>query len=513
MVRHAVIRRGTPLDLLVVLCFALVLRLYHLGANGLWMDEAYGAMLARGSFGEIWSNHLAPDHLPAYYTLLWLSVRLLGESEWALRLPSVIAGVLSVVGGWAIGFELHRPRAGLLAATLLACSPMAIYWSQEAKPQAMAMALAVWSSFLMLAAWRRRSLGWWSAYGVVTLLGLYTFYYHLPILAAQLLVGFVWLWRQQCPRTWRHAIWWGLGHTALLATVLPWLMLRLDQMDAALRPELVPTLSFSHYLLLNANTFLGGFVGQEPWFPGEPLAATLSWTALLVGGVLMLGPMLPMLHVRRPMEPVLVPARGLTLLVAWVIVPLVSGYVLQVVVPSFWTRYLLGILPALVLLVGLAFDTLLRRPRVLRAGAIVALVVLLASWLYQYGRFTEHRPYAQPFREIAAYVLAQSPTGDGPALLLNEGGFHNVGFAYYLRNRQEQVRLVELSTTELDESWRTVSSLAEQGYSGFWLVSRQHEESWLERMLHLLAEPTPLQFEQHPLRVQYYRFPAGFRVS
>lgn len=505
--RHAVIRRGTPLDLLVVLGFALVLRLYHLNATGLWMDEAYGAMLARGPLREIWSNQLAPDHLPAYYTLLWLSVQLLGESEWALRLPSVIAGVLSVIGVWAIGHERNRPRAGLLAAMLLACSPMAIYWSQEAKPQALAMAFAVWSSFFLLAAWHRRSLGWWSGYGVVNLLGLYTFYYHVPILAAHLSVGFVWLWRQ---RKWRHVIWWVVGHTAFLATVLPWLVLRLEQMDAALRPELVSTLSLSHYLLLNANTFLGGIVGQEPWFPGESLAETLSWTALLVGIVLML---VPMLHVRRPMGPALIPARGLSLLVAWTIVPLVSAYVLQVVVPSFWTRYLLGMLPAVTLLVGLAFETLLRRPLVLYASATIALVLLLASWLNQYDRVTEHRPYAQPFREIAAYVLGQSPTSEGPALLLNETGFHNVGFAYYLRNQQDQVRLVELSTTELDESWRTVSSLAEQGYPGFWLVSRQHEESWLERMLHLLAEPTPLQFEQHPLRVQYYRFPAGFRVS
>ena len=55
-----------------------------------------------------------------------LSVAIFGPSEFALRLPTVLASILSVVMVYAIGQRLYGAAAGLAAAWAMALSPFAI---------------------------------------------------------------------------------------------------------------------------------------------------------------------------------------------------------------------------------------------------------------------------------------------------------------------------------------------------------------------------------------------------
>src|SRR5215216_7827548 len=77
--------------------FALVLRLYRLGAQSLWLDEGgtWSEVTGRTGkgwlalFGELWSKDAA---YPLYHILLKAWVTAVGDSEWALRFPSALAG-------------------------------------------------------------------------------------------------------------------------------------------------------------------------------------------------------------------------------------------------------------------------------------------------------------------------------------------------------------------------------------------------------------------------------------
>jgi mannosyltransferase len=104
---------------------------------------------------------------PLYYLLAWLWSRPFGTGEVGLRALSALAGTASigVVYLGAVALPLPR-RAGLVAAGIVAVSPVLIWFSQDARAYALAFLLAA-LSFLFFARARRsgsrRDLGWWAA--------------------------------------------------------------------------------------------------------------------------------------------------------------------------------------------------------------------------------------------------------------------------------------------------------------------------------------------------------------
>src|SRR6476620_3730936 len=61
---------------------------------------------------------------PLYNWLAAISVEALGESDFSLKLPSILAGLLAVAMTWTIALEAIDERAGFIAALLLIASPM-----------------------------------------------------------------------------------------------------------------------------------------------------------------------------------------------------------------------------------------------------------------------------------------------------------------------------------------------------------------------------------------------------
>ncbi len=127
-------------SLLAVILLAFALRLLGLGYKSLWIDEADSIYFAQ----RLWSAllfRLCDPHPPGYYALLKVFIDLAGASEVVVRLPSALAGGLSV----AVVARLGRELAGLLPATwvprrwgwfsaaLLAVAPLHIWYSQEAR--------------------------------------------------------------------------------------------------------------------------------------------------------------------------------------------------------------------------------------------------------------------------------------------------------------------------------------------------------------------------------------------
>jgi uncharacterized membrane protein len=85
---------------------------------------------------------------------MWGWVRLFGDGEISIRLPSVIFGVASVPLVAMLARRIFGGRAALLAALLLALSPPHLWASQAARPYALTafLALAAEASFSRLVA-------------------------------------------------------------------------------------------------------------------------------------------------------------------------------------------------------------------------------------------------------------------------------------------------------------------------------------------------------------------------
>ncbi len=102
--------------------------------RGIWLDEAISIHQAHLSLHDLFRNLYYGDRQPPLYHLtLWLTIRAFGDSEFAVRLPSLIAGTLVIPVLYELGRELYDRRTGLIAAAFAAVSPLLIWYSQEVR--------------------------------------------------------------------------------------------------------------------------------------------------------------------------------------------------------------------------------------------------------------------------------------------------------------------------------------------------------------------------------------------
>jgi hypothetical protein len=138
----------------------LVLRV--LATRGLWLDEATEVSQARMPYGAMLHQLETTDvHPPLHHTVLWLAIRMFGDGELAVRLPSLIAGALLIPVLFRVGSELYDRRAGVAAAALAAVAPFPVWYSEEARMYAFFMLFAAVAVWMQVRAVRRgRPLDW-----------------------------------------------------------------------------------------------------------------------------------------------------------------------------------------------------------------------------------------------------------------------------------------------------------------------------------------------------------------
>lgn len=128
---------GTALLLVAITGLALILRLPGLTAKSLWIDEAFSLWMATQDLDAIWRyTTLLDKHPPLYYVLLhlWLPP---DAGEFALRSLSVLFAVATVPVVYVIGRDAGGTRLGLLAAGLVAVSPLHVWYAQQGRMYAM----------------------------------------------------------------------------------------------------------------------------------------------------------------------------------------------------------------------------------------------------------------------------------------------------------------------------------------------------------------------------------------
>jgi mannosyltransferase len=125
---------------------ALALRLYGLSDKPLWLDEITTHVRARLPVADLLANSFHNKHFPTYF-LLARAFDPPVIDEWMLRLPSAVFGAVSILLVAMIATEIKSARAGLIAGSLMALSPLDVQFGQEARPYALV------SFLIMLALW------------------------------------------------------------------------------------------------------------------------------------------------------------------------------------------------------------------------------------------------------------------------------------------------------------------------------------------------------------------------
>lgn len=288
-----------------LLLLAMALRLHRIAAESLWFDEGWSAWAA---IQPTLPQALLADatNPPLYYLLLNLSTRLLGDSEFSLRLPSLLLTLLLVALTWQLALRCCGRRAAWLAAWLAVCSAPLWWAAQEARMYALLALLTL----ALLLAWQRLlqrpSRPVWLMLLTCETLILYT-HNSGPVYALWLNLAMLLYWLMR--RSLRQPDWraWLAGQVGIVLLWAPWLLeyfLNVAADNSVLRDASQPGLTlfrnmWGSLLLapweLTVRASLTGVVGLVallwlllvPW--RRPALRWLALHLLLQAGLLTLG--------------------------------------------------------------------------------------------------------------------------------------------------------------------------------------------------------------------------------
>ncbi|HUU68855.1 MAG TPA: glycosyltransferase family 39 protein, partial [Planctomycetota bacterium] len=410
--------------LIAVLAVAAGLRIYSLGSKSLWLDEIVSVQHVRGSFGQMLGEVAQHDAHPPLYYIFQYAARIFGRSEFAVRLPSALCGIALVYVVYRLGRSLLNEGAGLAAAGLTAISGFAIFYSQEARPYALAMLMAATSAWMLTELLKRDDVRtphakwWWIAYTLVGAAMLHTFYYLAFALLAEA--------------------------AAVLATrrrrafIARWLISRA-----------VAAAAFAPYMIVVLNRIAGlpPAPGQSRW---EVLASVPGAYVQMLTGI---DP--AMLHGSAPVMiflylagiiPVVIGLvllwrartniRAFAVLAASVAVPAAALLVLPWRLQIFEAKHLAFAAPAL-LIIAAWLPASVRRPI---AWLPVGLIVILNA----YSLAVYCSPQFQKERWPEACRIVHENVQPGDAILFNPY-YLAYGFVYYYEHHGELIRIEDIS--------------------------------------------------------------------
>jgi uncharacterized membrane protein len=116
----------------LILLLALALRLPHM-TSSLWLDESIQALALMGKMGPLLEYALADFQPPLYHFILSAWTSLAGFSEFALRTPSLLAGLGTVYFATRLGEIISNKKVGATLGLLVATNPLLIYYSAEGR--------------------------------------------------------------------------------------------------------------------------------------------------------------------------------------------------------------------------------------------------------------------------------------------------------------------------------------------------------------------------------------------
>lgn len=258
--------------LLALLGLGLGLRLCGLEAQILWHDEIYTKFFVSGHRAAEWKAalftgqildvsevlafqthsedkgliatvlglaHDEPQHPPLYYALLRVWIMWFGDGTGAIRMLSVLCGVLIIPAMYWFARELYASGppeqdppltpAAIIAAALVTTSPLFVRYAQEAREYALWSVLVLAASAALFRAIRNpENLRSWIVFSALTAISLYTSLSTVAVMGAQAL--FILL--RERARFTRTSIAAAAALAGSLLLFLPWIFLIFEHFES-----------------------------------------------------------------------------------------------------------------------------------------------------------------------------------------------------------------------------------------------------------------------------------------
>jgi len=256
--------RGYTHKIWLVTGVGLVARLALLGYQPLWRDEAFTALAVQRPLGSM-MDVVRNDSAPPLFYLVERLFAVVSTSPAMLRLFPVLVGTATIPLVAALGRRVAGDAGGVWSAVIGAVAPALFVSSLDARMYMLATTLVLASTLCLLRALDRPSPLRWALYVAMSILAVYTVYFALVAVFAQVVTVAVLHRHRRATVVLAGA----LG-VATVASLIPWIVAARAQLSHSAGAFWVPKLSVTSL-----------FGGLEQFFTGPPLNTWVTGFAAL----------------------------------------------------------------------------------------------------------------------------------------------------------------------------------------------------------------------------------------
>lgn len=371
----------------LILIISLVVRYAKLDFQSLWLDEIYTMNMANPANGisEIYALSQTTDALSVlYFVLLNFIFKTLAYTSFVARMFSLIFGVLGIYCTFLLGKEIRNKNTGLFAALILSVNYFHIFYSQEARVYSMYMAFTCLSFLFLLKFLKSSTTRHAVYYGLGTLLMLWSHFFGLFVVVSQVAI----------------IIFWTLYFKSNIKTLFKKGIITFLIVVIGFLPELPILFSLSKV----SSTWIAPLTNRAF---ADMFSAFFGDSFLLISlAIVFLLFILFKTFDEHPMERSVENKQDLTMfmfvLLPWIFVCFFIPYFKSFLqFPIFQSRYLISILPAIVLLIAAGFDMV--KSKLLGQALLIFFVLLSFSEVWIVKHYYKNKVKSD-FRGVSEFV-------------------------------------------------------------------------------------------------------------
>jgi len=444
----------------VALAIGSILRIYHLGYESLWADEAFSVFIAKKSFIELITLCVKIDvHPPLYVALLKCWIFLFGISELALRSFSAIFGILTIYIIYRLGSLLYDRMVGVIASYVSACSAFLIRYSQEARSYALLAFLSTLSIYLFCKFLKKADRKNYFYLLIVNVLLSYTHIFGLMVIVAEFIFFFVLF--KKTKRNFKQYLSLTISNVLMF---IPWLLALLSQASRVKKTGFwIPYVDF-HSMLMNIMRFYSGGWNLFAFGVCVPLLfiGIPKFKKALNGGNAGKYAWMPWKGIKLESFD-----QGILLFV-WLLVPLILCSMLSILVlPVYGARNLIVGAPAFYILLSAG----IRNISGLKLKPTVAILVFILSFVLFFGEDAIgnlNQYNKENWRDLTQFIMEKEKPAD---VILVYPYFADIPFEYYYKGKSKRI-IVDTKQELQNQNWDLGAANKLDKVKRIWVVYR-----------------------------------------
>ena len=422
--------------LFFIILVASFLRIYDLGTESIWLDEAHSYLVSGLPLKSIIPTTVVTDQSPLYFIILHYWTRIFGSTEAALRSMSAVFGILSVLVIYKVGCALYGKRIGLTSSLLSAISLFHIHYSQEARPYSLLLFFSLLSFlfFIRILYGEPKPSRQYFYYLISNIFICCTHVFGVLIVISQMC--FLLLFWKKYKQLRMKLL---LLHMTTFLSFFPMMLIK---------RSVVTTMVYEGFWIREPT--LGTLYQTIYMFCGDHLLLVIVFFLLSFTAPFLINRMKGLWTIKRPLESLAETSWRIQvddvekyiLLVLWLFAPIIILFTIsKVYIPLYTHRYLIGASPALIIVVAKGLDQITSNK--LKYCVLIAILLLSSFGVKQY--YTDSNK--EQWREVAAYIEDNSANSD---VIVFYKDYIQMPFDYYYTGELQKIGVKNPTAQHID---------------------------------------------------------------